>query len=431
MVLRLTRVGLVLVCLLVATMTSPSPAPARSLHSSLTAEATPAALPTFNLSLDTIVPNSLDNPVQVTHAGDGSGRLFVVEKTGRLRIVTSGGTLLATPFLSITNQVEAIDSERGLLSVAFDPNYESNGEFYLYYTTNAACCFGAIVIARYKVSNPASNTAGVIGVTHILTISHPANNHNGGQLQFGPDGYLYAGTGDGGGSGDMSGNAQNLGVLLGKILRLQVRGVPTYTIPSTNPFRQTPGARPEIWAYGLRNPWRFSFDRGTGDLYLGDVGQNCWEEIDYQPANSAGGENYGWRLNEGLDGFNTGNFDDCDNPLVGGTTLPVAVYGRNNGVAVSGGYVYRGSQYPLLQGVYFYGDYGFGNLWALKREGNTWTGALKLGGVTSLASFGEDEQGNLYLVQKNGRTTGTLKRLVASFPVQLQPQVFVPILEKP
>ncbi len=398
------------------------------------APAVALSLPGFTLSLQTVVTSGLNNPVHVTHAGDGSGRLFVVEKPGRVRVLTHDGVLLPAAFLTVTDQVEAAASERGLLSIAFDPDYETNGEFYLYYTTKAPCCVGDVVIARYKVSNPAANTANVISVTPILTIAQPASNHNGGQLQFGPDGFLYIGPGDGGGGGDpwgSAGNGQNLSVWLGKILRINPRGAVTYTIPLTNPFLQTLGAKPEIWAYGLRNPWRFSFDRLTGDLYIGDVGQDCWEEINFQPAGSAGGENYGWRLNEGLNGFNTANFSDCDNPPALNTTLPITVYGHAEGVAVTGGYVYRGAQYPLLAGVYFYGDYGSGNIWAIRRDGSAWVGALKLSGVTNLSSFGEDEQGNLYLVQKNSATTGALKRMVMTLPTPLTPRAFLPSVIKP
>ncbi|MCS7060634.1 MAG: PQQ-dependent sugar dehydrogenase [Anaerolineae bacterium] len=400
-------------------------------HSATThaAPAIPATLPAFTLSLQTIVPSGLNNPVHVTHAGDGSGRLFIVEKPGRLRIVQND-ILISAPFLTITDQVESVASERGLLSVAFDPDFESNGEFYLYYTTKALCCVGDVVIARYKVSNPAANTANVIAVTPILTIPQPASNHNGGQLQFGPDGFLYIATGDGGGGGDpwgSTGNGQNLSVLLGKVLRINPRGTITYTIPLSNPFLQTAGARPEIWAYGLRNPWRFSFDRLTGDLYIGDVGQDCWEEINFQPANSVGGENYGWRLNEGFHGFNTANYSDCDNPPAPNTTLPITAYGHTDGVAVTGGHVYRSTQHPLLSGIYFYGDYGSGNIWAIQRSGSAWVGALKMSGVTSLASFGEDEQGNLYVVQKNSATTGALKRLVMTPAVTTTPRAFLPL----
>ncbi len=392
------------------------------------------SLPGFTLSLQTIVTSGLNNPVDVTHAGDGGNRLFVVEKPGRVRIVDQNYTLLSAPYLTITDQVEATASERGLLSIAFDPAFESNGEFYLYYTTKAPCCVGDVVVARYKVSNPAANTANVIAATPILTIPQPASNHNGGQLHFGPDGFLYIATGDGGGSGDpwgSTGNGQNLGVLLGKVLRINPRGAVTYTIPLTNPFLHTLGARPEIWAYGLRNPWRFSFDRLTGDMYIADVGQDCWEEINFQPAGSTGGENYGWRLNEGLRGFNTANFSDCDNPPAPNTTLPITAYGHVDGVAVTGGYVYRGAQYPLLSGIYFYGDYGSGNIWAIQRSGSAWVGALKLSGATSLSSFGEDEQGNLYLTQKNSATTGALKRLVMTLPAALIPRAFMPVMARP
>ncbi len=228
--------------------------------------------------------------------------------------------------MTLTDKVSCC-GERGLLSIAFDPAYKTNGTFYVYYTA----LNGDVTIERYVVSNPASDVANVSSSKIILSEPHPATNHNGGQLQFGPDNYLYAGLGDGGGAGDdhgTIGNGQDPTKLLGKILRLDVRGVPTYTIPASNPFAQTAGYRPEIWALGLRNPWRFSFDRETGDLYIGDVGQDCFEEIDYQPAASPGGENYGWRLMEGFHQFDPANMSNCNQPVItpAGITRPIAEY---------------------------------------------------------------------------------------------------------
>lgn len=372
---------------------------------------------TIGLSL---VTNGLNNPVHVTHAGDNSGRLFVIEQAGKVRVIENG-VLLPAPYLDITTQVSCC-FEQGLLSIAFDPDFSATRAFYLNYTDLA----GNTVIERYTVADAAADVANVVNSQVVLTIDQPEANHNGGQLQFGPnDGYLYIGMGDGGGGGDQhgpNGNAQNPAELLGKMLRLNVRGVPTYTIPPTNPFTQTAGYRPEIWALGLRNPWRFSFDRANGDLYIGDVGQNCWEEIDYQPGSSAGGQNYGWRQMEGLRPFNVNNFDDCfQSPIApAGLTLPVAVYGRSAGAAMSGGYVYRGQQYPQLQGVYFYADYSFGNVWSLVQTSpGVWSGELELDAGFNVSSFGEDQSGELYVT---GRNSGGLYR-VTSAPYVLPPDL--------
>jgi len=379
---------------------------------------------TFTISLSQVT-SGLTAPVDVTHAGDGSGRLFVVEQTGRIRVVKNG-SLLSAPFLNITNIVQCC-GERGLLSAAFDPEYETNGTFYVNYTANAAGNVGDTVIARYVVANPAADVATVLTATNLITIDQPQSNHNGGQLQFGPfDHYLYIGMGDGGGSGDSGsghapgGNGQSPDTLLGKILRVNVRGMPTYTVPASNPFTQTAGYRPEIWALGLRNPWRFSFDRLTGDMYIGDVGQNCYEEIDFQPGTSQGGENYGWRLMEGFRAFDPADMGNCNQPIVApvGVTLPITAYGRSLGSTVIGGYVYRGAAYPWLRGVYFFGDFGSGRMWAMEQvsPGN-WVSVEKeqIGG-SDLTSFGEDEAGELYAV---GGASGILYQIVSTAPSDL------------
>ena len=373
--------------------------------------ATVAAATAFTIGLE-LVSGGLSAPVHVTHAGDGSGRLFVVEQAGKVRVIKNGA-LLPTPYLTITTQV-ACCGEQGLLSIAFDPDFQTTRTFYLNYTNLA----GNTVIERYTVADATADVANVVNSQIVLTINQPESNHNGGQVQFGPhDDYLYVGMGDGGGGGDQHGtigNGQDPTQLLGKMLRINVRGVPTYTIPSANPFTQTAGYRPEIWALGLRNPWRFSFDRVNGDLFIGDVGQNCWEEIDYQPGNSAGGQNYGWRQMEGLRPFNVNNFDDCLQAPISpaGLTLPVAVYGRSLGGAVSGGYVYRGQLYPALQGVYFYADYSSGNIWSLEQTSpGVWTSDLKLDAGFNVSSFGEDQAGELYLTSLG---TGEIYRLVSA-----------------
>jgi glucose/arabinose dehydrogenase len=340
----------------------------------------------------------LSNPVFVTHAGDSSDRLFVVEQSGRIRIVQNG-TLVSTPFLNISNRLRS-GGEEGLLSVAFSPNYATNGRFYVFYTNQV----GNLVIARYQVSSNA-NIADPNSEQIILTINHPTySNHNGGQLAFGPDGYLYIGTGDGGSGGDPANNAQNPNSLLGKILRIDVEspGVTTYAIPSTNPFGvdKDPNnlVRDEIWAWGLRNPWRFSFDRQSGDLFIADVGQGSYEEINYQPASSTGGENYGWRIMEGSQPFLSNGNDTA------GLILPVAEYDHSQGISVTGGYVYRGTADPRLQGIYFYGDFGSGRIWGLRRNTTGWETQMLLDSPYAVSTFGEDQQGNLYLADYFGGT---------------------------
>jgi glucose/arabinose dehydrogenase len=340
------------------------------------------------------VQGNLSSPVHVTHAGDGSGRLFIVEQAGRIRI-RKNGALLDTPFLDIGRRVSCC-GERGLLSVAFPPHYRTKPHFYVYYTDSA----GDLAVARYRVTaNP--DVADPASEEVVLKINHPVfSNHNGGQLAFGPDGYLYIGTGDGGGSGDPENHAQNSRSLLGKILRIDVEsGVFPYAIPATNPYRGNPtNFRGEIWALGVRNPWRFSFDRRTGDLYIGDVGQDAYEEIDFQSAASRGGENYGWRCREGLHGY-AGHASECT-----GLTLtdPVAEYSHDGHCSVTGGAVYRGRQYGDLNGIYFYGDFCSGQIWGLRFEDGVWTARALLDSDLSLSSFGEDEDGELYVTDLGG-----------------------------
>ncbi len=346
----------------------------------------------------------------LSNAGDGSGRLFILEKPGRIRIVKNGA-LLSQPFLDISSIVKSTNSEQGLLGLAFHPSYASNGYFYVTYTApRPGDSVGSILtLARYTVStNPdvASSASGSV----LLTIEHPSQgNHNGGMLAFGPDSYLYWSTGDGGSGGDPPNNAQNLGVLLGKLLRLDVDSASPYAAPSSNPFFSSPNANTKlIWAYGLRNSWRYSFDRLTGDVYVGDVGQSAWEEIDFQPAGDPGGENYGWRLMEGFHCYNPST--NCDPLNV--TTLPVTEYGHNPECAVTGGYVYRGSHFPSLYGRYFYGDYCSGKVWSLHYDGG-WTVEQLVDTPYSISSFGQDEDGDLYLVDLGG----SVYRIVYQGPV--------------
>src|SRR3954453_4915205 len=283
------------------------------------------------------IATGLDQPVALTHAGDT--RLFITEQTGTIRIYDALG-LRATPFLDIRSLVLS-GGERGLLSVAFHPQYRDNGLFFVYYTNRN----GDNSIARYKVSSDPDRADSATG-TILLTIAHPNfANHNGGQLQFGPDGYLYIGTGDGGSGGDPNNNAQNLNQLLGKLLRIDVDHGTPYAIPPSNPFVSHSGARGEIWAYGLRNPWRFTFDRANGDMWIGDVGQGDYEEVDLQPATSVGGENYGWRKMEGFPCFNpSANCADIS------LTPPIIEYSHAGGAcSISGGYRHRGTQIPSLK----------------------------------------------------------------------------------
>jgi glucose/arabinose dehydrogenase len=328
-------------------------------------------------------------PVYLTHAGDGSGRLFVVEQAGVIKIVREGKTL-STPFLDIRDRVES-GGEKGLLSVAFHPKYKENGRFFVNYTGRRDGVLKTI-IAEYRVSqtNPdvADRTERV-----ILEIEQPFANHNGGLNKFGPDGLLYIGMGDGGAAGDPFNFAQNLESLLGKFLRIDIEKEP-YAIPQDNPFVGRADAQGEIWAYGLRNPWRFSFDRCTGRLFAGDVGQDRIEEIDLIEK----GKNYGWRIMEGSQCFDPPSL--CNTQ---GLELPIAEYDHSLGCSVTGGYVYRGTQFPTLIGHYLFGDYCSGRIWSLTEDPQgRWTMRQLIDSPFSISSFGEDEQGELYVIHYGG-----------------------------
>ena len=360
-----------------------------------------------DLSVDVkVVVGGLQRLVGVTNAGDGSDWLFILEKAGRVRIVADG-ELLDEPFLDIVRQVESRANERGLLGIAFHPNYAENGYFYLNYTTSSGGLTpgigtGDTVVSRFEVSADDPYTADPDSESLVIAYDQPYGNHNGGHVAFGPDGYLYIGTGDGGSGGDPENRAQNGREMLGKMLRIDVDvddGVDRpYVIPPDNPFVDETRFHDEIWAYGLRNPWRYAFDSLTGDLYIGDVGQSALEEIDFQPADSAGGENYGWRIMEGT---------NCHNPRSGcsktGLVLPVAEYGRGEGKSVTGGEVYRGQMFSRFKGTYFYADYVDGNVWGMNRDAaGEWRDAIIGRFSFNPSSFGQAEDGEIYVVSDRG-----------------------------
>jgi glucose/arabinose dehydrogenase len=331
----------------------------------------------------------LSSPVFITHAGDGSGLLYVVEQGGRISVYDAAGRRRST-FLDISARVKS-GGEQGLLGLAFHPSFESNRRFFVDYTDNN----GDDVVAEFR----ANSTTGADPNSEriVLKVDDFASNHNGGMLAFGRDGYLYIAMGDGGGGGDPQNNGQNINALLGKILRINVNSGSPYTSPSSNPFSGRSG-RDEIWSYGWRNPWRFSFDRNTHAMFIGDVGQNEWEEVDVESA-ERGGRNYGWRVMEGKDCYNA---PTCNRS---GKTLPIAEYSHSFGCAVTGGYVYRGTKYSTLNGAYFYADYCSGRIWAMDA-------AAALGGSSrvkqvldtgyAISSFGEDAAGELFVVDLNG-----------------------------
>jgi glucose/arabinose dehydrogenase len=336
----------------------------------------------------------------VTQAGDGSNRLFVVEQTGRIWIVQEGERL-SGPFIDLSDRVSqdvlSGYSERGLLGLAFDPNYAENGQFYVNYTDRN----GTTHLSRFVVSADNPDLTDRSTEERLLTIEQFARNHNGGHLAFGPDGYLYMAVGDGGAAGDPMETGQRPSDLLGSILRIDVtdvEGDQPYAIPEDNPYSTDDSFAPEVWSYGLRNPWRFSFDRATDDLYIADVGQNQYEEVNFQPADSSGGENYGWDVFEG-EVFYEGWMGE---PQVE-TVDPIAVYDHGQGCSVTGGYVYRGELVPELQAAYLYSDYCSGNIWAAYRDANgSWQSGLIMETGTGISSFGEDEAGELYVLDYSG-----------------------------
>ena len=351
----------------------------------------------------TVVASGLSSPLFVTSPPGDTGRIFIVQQGGRVRIVKNG-SLLPGNFLNLQGKISS-GGERGLLGLAFHPDYASNGYFYVNYTDSS----GNTVTARFQVSaNP--DSADTSSQQILLTVNQPFPNHNGGWIAFGPnDGYLYIALGDGGSGGDPQNRAQNPLTLLGKMLRIDIDTSQGYKIPPTNPFAGSADTLNEIWAMGLRNPWRNSFDQLTGDLYIADVGQGSWEEVDFQPYASTGGENYGWRLKEGDHCFNPSS--GCD--TIAGLTDPIHEYPHSDGCSVTGGYVYRGSAIPDLQGTYFFGDYCSGTIWSFRYDGNDTSEfqdrSAELGVSVSISSFGEDAQGELYIA---GLNNGTVYKIV-------------------
>jgi len=371
-------------------LSSPTSPPEPTSEPTSPPPATVSTLPDPNAVSWNLVVSGVDQPIGLAFARDGSGRLFVLEKVGRIRIVQND-TLVPTAFLDITDRVGSSGSERGLLGLAFHPQYPENGLFYVNYTD----ANGDTVIARFQVSGD-PNVADPGTEQVMIQVAQPFPNHNGGGMEFGPDGYLYLGLGDGGSGGDPFGNGQSTDTLLGKLLRIDVNNGDPYAIPADNPFAGG-GGKAEIWAYGLRNPWRFSFDRQTGDLYIADVGQNQWEEIDFQPAGSPGGLNFGWNLREGRHDFQGGS--SAGSELVD----PVWEYSHSEGgCSVTGGEVYRGPSLPDWNGVYIYGDYCTGLVWGLLRQGDSWDGQLMFETPYRITSFGADEAGEVYLVDYSG-----------------------------
>jgi len=355
------------------------------------------------------VATGLTRPTDIQQPDDGLGRFFVLEQAGTIRVVRGGG---ATPQLAldITDRVTRISAggdERGLLGLAFPPDFGAKQYFYLNYTNRS----GTTTISRFRMTGPGADTADAASEQILLTIAQPFSNHNGVQLQFGPDGFLYIGMGDGGSANDPQRNAQNPQSMLGKMLRIDVESdLSAYRVPASNPFLNDLTYRREIWATGLRNPWRFSFDTATGDLWIADVGQNRAEEINLQLKSSAGGENYGWNVMEGL---------GC---LVAGCTpagvRPILEYTRQSGdVSITGGYVYRGSISPTLRGLYIYGDFESGRIWTLAQENGQWTSRLLIRPANFLIStFGQDRAGEVYVANYGA---GAIYRIEVTGPPRL------------
>lgn len=362
------------------------------------------------------VATGLESPVYVTAAPADTTRLFIVEQTGKIKILKSG-LILSQPFLDLSSDISCC-GEQGLLGLAFHPDYANNGFFFVYFTASGGGSAGRVRIVRYEVSSNADRADPASAVS-VLDIDQPFANHNGGMIAFSPnDGYLYIGLGDGGAAGDPSNNAQTAASMLGKMLRINVDSSASgenYAIPPSNPFAGAVDTLPEIWAFGVRNPWRWSFDRETGDMYIADVGQANIEELDFQPSSSTGGENYGWRCKEGTNRYNFAG--DCDSYNL---IDPFTQYAHtNNRASITGGYVYRGSAIPGLIGTYFYADFNSGEIFSLRYDGAAVTDStdrtseLTLGTIL-ISSFGEDANGELYIVEYAFGASGKVHKIIST-----------------
>ena len=388
--------------------------------SALLSAATAAGQPAPVLfSLNTHATN-LTRPVDIASA-PGDGRLFVVEKDGRIRLVTPAGAVLPTAFLDISGRVQSTGSEQGLLGLAFHPNYAANGYFYVNYTTTGGSS-GTTRISRFQRLAGTPDQADPASELILYTVAQPFANHNGGSMQFGPDGYLYAALGDGGDGNDPGNRAQNLASALGKVLRFDVdAGTPgglPYGIPPTNPLVNTPGALPEIWAWGVRNPWRCSFDTATGDYWIADVGQSAWEEVNVIVDSAGANHNFGWRCYEG----NHAAVGGASCPALTDTHQPIFEYDHTNangGFSITGGYVYRGTQWPALTGRYVCADYVSGNFWTITKQGNAYVGVRdSVFTRTGISAFGLDSAGEMYVAELS---RNRISRVSATGPTGLVP----------
>lgn len=351
------------------------------------------------------IASGFTKPTGIVNAGDGSGRLFILEKPGNVWVLRDGQVLPA-PFLSMEPLVRAKGNEQGLLGLAFHPQFETNGRLFIAYTDDE----GAVTVAQLRIDEDNPDRADPASLTVLLAVGKEYEDHNAGQLAFGPDGYLYIGIGDGGGKAEEDRNAQRRTSLLGKVLRIDVDSGDTerpYGIPVDNPFASHESYEPEIWVYGLRNPWRFSFDRATGALYIADVGLWSSEEINVQEAGAPGGRNYGWNLVEGFECHDQERADRCDSTTL---TPPVWVYHHDQGCAIVGGFVYRGSEIALLTGQYVFGDFCLGTIWGLSNTAGIHSDSVLLDTELNINSFGEDESGELYVAAMDG----TIFKIVAA-----------------
>jgi glucose/arabinose dehydrogenase len=405
-----TRRGPITALIAIATMVAATIAPAGPAAAAASPVDPAAVVVRFHR-----VASGLTKPLFVTHAGDGSDRLFIVEQGGKIRILENGA-LLPAPFLDLSGSVST-GGEQGLLGLAFHPSYETNHKVYVNYTNTS----GNTIVAEYLASAGNPDTVDTSTRRRLLWIDQPYSNHNGGMIAFGPDGYFYIGMGDGGSGGDPGNRAQNLSSLFGKMLRIDVDGTSAgkaYAIPPDNPYVGVSGLD-EIWNRGWRNPWRFSFDRATGDLWAGDVGQNKYEEIDRLTAagGTGRGRNLGWPIMEGR---------HCYRPSSGcstsGLTMPLIEYGRSGGCSVTGGYVHRGADSPPLNGTYIYGDFCSGRIWAVPSTAASPASPTLIADTAMLiSSFGEDEAGRLYVVDHKGAVYRLEGRAWTSGPVRADP----------